>query len=140
LTHKTHPDDMTVSTLVSHLAGKAPRTFPREVEVKKSRRLLSEIVSVDNDTTAEEYEQHQPDRSHRRLLWKQKNWGIMREEAINSILGYFGSIHPGTVGWCAGTNYQQVNRRGVPFVCRPEKPTSDLLPWLQDGGVGHNQC
>ena len=140
LTHKTHPDDMTVSTLVSHLAGKAPRTFPREVEVKKSRRLLSEIVSVDNDTTAEEYEQHQPDRSHRRLLWKQKNWFIMREEAINSILGYFGSIHPGTVGWCAGTNYQQVNRRGVPFVCRPEEPTSDLLPWLQDGGVGHNQC
>lgn len=140
LTHKTHPDDMTVSTLVSHLAGKAPRTFPREVEVKKSRRLLSETVSVDNDTTAEEYEQHQPDRSHRRLLWKQKNWGIMREEAINSILGYFGSIHPGTVGWCAGTNYQQVNRRGVPFVCRPEKPTLDLVPWLQDGGVGRNQC
>lgn len=140
LTHKTHPDDMTVSTLVSHLAGKAPRTFPREVEVKKSRRLLSETVSVDNDTTAEEYEQHQPDQSHRRLLWKQKNWGIMREEAINSILGYFGSIHPGTVGWCAGTNYQQVNRRGVPFVCRPEKPTLDLVPWLQDGGVGRNQC
>lgn len=145
LTHKTHPDDMTVSTLVSHLAGKAPRTFPREVEVKKSRRLFSETVSlqeedVDNDTTAEEYEQYKSDRSHRRLLWKQKNWGIMREEAINSILGYFGSIHPGTVGWCAGTNYQQVNRRGVPFVCRPEKPTSDLLPWLQDGGVGHNQC
>lgn len=140
LTHKTHPDDMTVSTLVSHLAGKAPRTFPREVEVKKSRRLLSEIVSVDNDTTAEEYEQYKSDRSHRRLLWKQKNWGIMREEAINSILGYFGSIHPGTVGWCAGTNYQQVNRRGVPFVCRPEKPTLDLVPWLQDGGVGRNQC
>lgn len=140
LTHKTHPDDMTVSTLVSHLAGKAPRTFPREVEVKKSRRLLSETVSVDNDTTAEEYEQHQPDQSHRRLLWKQKNWFIMREEAINSILGYFGSIHPGTVGWCAGTNYQQVNRSGVPFVCRPEKPTLDLVPWLQDGGVGRNQC
>lgn len=145
LTHKTHPDDMTVSTLVSHLAGKAPRTFPREVEVKKSRRLFSETVSlqeedVDNDTTAEEYEQYKSDRSHRRLLWKQKNWGIMREEAINSILGYFGSIHPGTVGWCAGTNYQQVNRRGVPFVCRPEKPTLDLVPWLQDGGVGRNQC
>mmetsp|Transcript_14540 Transcript_14540/g.31039 ORF Transcript_14540/g.31039 Transcript_14540/m.31039 type:complete len:137 (+) Transcript_14540:3-413(+) len=64
----------------------------------------------------------------------------MREEAINSILGYFGSIHPGTVGWCAGTPYMKNNNRGVPFVCHPEKPTLDLLPWLAEGGIGSTQC
>ncbi|KAL9183559.1 hypothetical protein ACHAXT_004415 [Thalassiosira profunda] len=78
--------------------------------------------------------------SHRRLLWKQKNWGGMREEAINSILGYFGSIHPGTVGWCAGTPHMRDNNRGVPYVCHPEKPTLDLIPWLNEGGIGSTQC
>ena len=64
----------------------------------------------------------------------------MREEAVNSILGYFGSIHPGTVGWCAGTQYMRPNSRGVPFVCHPEKPTLNLIPWLVEGGIGSKQC
>jgi hypothetical protein len=64
----------------------------------------------------------------------------MREEAINSIVGYFGSIHPGTVGWCAGTDYMKPNKRGVPFVCRPEKPSLDLIPWLNKGGIGNSIC
>ena len=64
----------------------------------------------------------------------------MRLEAINSIVGYFGSIHPGTVGWCGGTPYMKHNDRGVPFVCHPEAPTLDLIPWLTEGGVGSNQC
>lgn len=144
--HKTMPDDMTVSTLVSHLSGKAPRTFPREVKDVARRRLLSSESSIsfpldDDDVDNEILKKlHPPDASHRRLLWKQKGWGNMRLEAINSIVGYFGSIHPGTVGWCGGTPYMKHNARGVPFVCHPEAPTLDLIPWLTEGGVGSNQC
>jgi len=145
VTHKTMPDDMTVSTLISHLSGRAPRTFPREVF--NAKRRLSSVDMIDPVPLQNEHisdrsrsQSLQPDQSHRRLLWKQKNWGGMREEAINSILGYFGSIHPGTVGWCAGTSYMKNNNRGVPFVCHPEKPSLDLLPWLTKGGIGSTQC
>lgn len=143
--HKTMPDDMTVSTLISHLSGRAPRTFPREV-VSTSRRLTTEdliepiLMQNKHDVNQTFLKSPPPDQSHRRLLWKQKNWGAWREEAINSILGYFGSIHPGTVGWCAGTPYMRENTRGVPFVCHPEKPSLNLLPWLTEGGVGSSQC
>lgn len=144
-THKTMPDDMTVSTLVSHLAGRAPRTFPREVQAGGRRRLSSaeatyESASIYKLGDDDSIQQLHTDQSHRRLLWKQKNWGNMREEAINSIVGYFGSIHPGTVGWCAGTDYMKPNKRGVPFVCRPEKPSLDLIPWLNKGGIGNSIC
>mmetsp|Transcript_10432 Transcript_10432/g.18474 ORF Transcript_10432/g.18474 Transcript_10432/m.18474 type:complete len:339 (+) Transcript_10432:2-1018(+) len=148
VTHKTMPDDMTVSTLISHLSGRAPRTFPKDVFTPAPRRRLSSADIIDPVLLQDEQrivdhrllQSPQPDQSHRRLLWKQKNWGGMREEAINSILGYFGSIHPGTVGWCASTPYMKKNNRGVPFVCHPEKPTLDLLPWLTEGGVGSTQC
>jgi hypothetical protein len=143
--HKTMPDDMTVSTLISHLSGRAPRTFPREVkatgrrlsETESSVPIFSQYEGTDNDVLVGS---PPPDASHRRLLWKQKGWGNMRQEAINSIVGYFGSIHPGTVGWCAGTPYMKSNSRGVPFVCHPEAPSLDLIPWLTEGGIGSSQC
>lgn len=137
IAHKTMPDDMTVSTLISHLSGRAPRTFPREVDADFSKPIPSQNDVIIGD---ELLDSPLPDQSHRRLLWKQKGWGSMREEAVNSILGYFGSIHPGTVGWCAGTPYMRNNNRGVPFVCHPEKPTLNLIPWLIEGGIGSTQC
>jgi len=145
ITHKTMPDDMTVSTLISHLSGRAPRTFPREVNAGRRRLSSTDIFDnllVQNESSIDHrtLKSPPPDQSHRRLLWKQKNWGGMREEAINSILGYFGSIHPGTVGWCAGTSYMKDNSRGVPYVCHPEKPTLDMVTWLAEGGIGSAQC
>ena len=153
VTHKTMPDDMTVSTLIAHLSGRAPRTFPREVATEGDRRRLDEDsdLIMPNHTRSIQHtnisssrihrlQSPPPNQSHRRLLWKQKGWGGMREEAINSILGYFGSIHPGTVGWCAGTEYTRSNNRGVPFVCHPEKPSLGLIPWLIEGGIGSSQC
>ena len=146
-THKTMPDDMTVSTLVSHLVGRAPRTFAKDIVASGKRRLSADTTftldqfykGVDNDDDYSIQHLH-TDQFHRRLLWKQKNWGNMREEAINSIVGYFGSIHPGTVGWCAGTEYMKPGRRGVHYVCQPEKPGLDLIPWLKRGGTGNSQC
>jgi hypothetical protein len=137
LDHPTHPDDMTISTLVSHLSGKPLRTFPRFIKETKHRKL-----SERNAEDSELDEQFNPNQGRRRLLWQQKDWGNMREEAINSIVGYFGSINSGSVGWCVGTEYQQVatGKGNMRFKCEPEFPSLDQIPWLNPGGLGYDQC
>ncbi len=131
--HKTMPDDMTVSMLVSHLAGKAPRTFPREIGTTEIDR------NVESSTESGIIAQTILNQSHRRLgLWNKKGWFDMRVEAINSILGYFGSMHQGSVGWCAGTIYSQDNDENQ-SVCIPEQPTLNLIPWLNEG-IGSDHC
>lgn len=137
LDHPTHPDDMTISTLVSHLSGKPLRTFPRFIKESEHRKL-SELNAEDSELD----EQSNPNQGRRRLLWQQKDWGNMREEAINSIVGYFGSINSGSVGWCVGTEYQQVatGKGNMRFNCEPEFPSLDQIPWLNPGGLGYDQC
>lgn len=136
--HKTMPDDMTVSTLVSHLSGRAPRTVPQKITTFNTGRRLTEDSSqyysdiIANDALI-------PNQSHRRLLWKNPNWAKWREEAINSILNYFGAIHPGTVGWCAGTKYSQDHHKHH-YECKPEIPSLNMLPWLTEGGAGFDHC
>jgi len=174
--HPTHPDDQTVSAIISQLSGKPPRAFPRTVKKGQAkdnksnlrgggdgtssikatnsterRRLLAleEEYIDDHHFFAREDEQHQKlsqqrlhvDQSHRRLLWKQENWGLMREEAANSLIGYFGSLNAGSVGWCAGTQYQKKRPRSPGgFSCEPEFPTLDMIPWIKPGGVGYDIC
>lgn len=146
LDHPTHPDDMTISTLVSHLSGKPMRTFPRHFKDKR-RRLggndeIDENQQEDNYGISVEREEVHFDQSRRKLLWQQKDWGNMREEAINSILGYFGSINPGSVGWCAGTEYEKPakGKGNMRFNCEPEFPEAHMIPWLQPGGLGFDEC
>jgi hypothetical protein len=81
------------------------------------------------------------DQSHRRLLWQQPQWGDMRAEAINSIFGYFGSVSAGSVGWCVGTELLKhtVNRKSDFYDCGKKSP-SNQIPWMQKGGLGHDQC
>lgn len=148
LDHPTHPDDMTISTLVSHLIGKPLRTFPRKIKsppsnenVETNRRLLETSTAEIDDTDATE--DSLPRR--RRLLWQQKDWGNMREEAIDSIVGYFGSINPGSVGWCAGTEYQKgaEGKGNMRYDCISSKNPPPLLtqiPWMNEGGLGHDEC
>lgn len=145
LDHPTHPDDMTISTLVSHLTGKPIRTFPRYFRDQK-RRLEEEDMEieekhVEDDTS--EINVSNIENMRRRLLWQQKDWGNMREEAINSILGYFGSINPGSVGWCAGTEYEKpdTGKGNMVYKCDPEYPSgADMIPWLKEGGLGYDEC
>ena len=146
LDHPTHPDDMTISTLVSHLSGKPMRTFPRQFQRKK-RRLgedveLGDIQEEDSYVISAQREEVNVDQKRRKLLWQQKDWGNMREEAINSILGYFGSINPGSVGWCAGTEYEKPakGKGNMRFNCEPEFPEPHMIPWLQPGGLGYDEC
>lgn len=173
--HPTHPDDQTVSAIISQLSGKPPRAFPRtikkeETDVKSSlraavkaartkaanntkRRRLSALEDeyIDDHDFLEAFEDEQyqlgsqerlhVDQNHRRLLWQQKNWGPMREEAANSLIGYFGSLNGGSVGWCAGTQYQKTRPRSPGgFSCEPEFPTLDMIPWIKPGGVGYDIC
>jgi hypothetical protein len=147
LDHPTHPDDMMISTLVSHLSGKPLRTFPRKISRKKDnkRRLLdtSQTEFKDEKTIIDTMDEDLLAR--RRLMWQQKDWGKMREEAINSIVGYFGSINPGSVGWCAGTEHQS-NGRGkgnMRFDCISASnppPQLSQIPWMNEGGLGYNEC
>ncbi len=148
LDHPTHPDDMTISTLVSHLSGKPLRTFPRQFKKKKRRILTDENeLFAESTTLKNDMQQHsESGLSHgtrrRKLLWQQKDWGKMREEAINSILGYFGSVNPGSVGWCAGTEYEKpaTGRGNMRFDCDPEFPEPDMIPWMHEGGLGYDEC
>jgi len=136
LDHPTHPDDMVISTLVSHLSGKGLRSFPRRILKPRNEELpvedeinLRDIVGTDG--------------SRRRLLWEQDKWGDMRENAINIILKYFGSINPGSVGWCTGTKYFTKGDRKKEnslYRCEPEFPTQKDIPWINEGGLGYNQC
>ncbi len=143
LDHPTHPDDMTMSTLVSHLSGKALRTFPRIISEDRDRSAelgdLGKETPVEGDRTEAESEQ-----GRRKLLWQQKDWGNMREEAINSIVRYFGSINPGSVGWCAGTEYEKVDKTSkgsMGFVCESGRIVEmSKIPWMNKGGLGHDEC
>lgn len=153
LDHPTHPDDMTISTLITHLSGKPIRTFPRQWRKKKesSRRLRDngQMMKIEEDSDNDISIAYDDDESHfvnkrrRKLLWQQKDWGNMREEAINSILGYFGSINPGSVGWCAGTEYEKAaeGKGNMGFNCDPEYPEgAHMIPWLHEGGLGYDEC
>jgi len=140
LDHPTHPDDMTISTLVSHLTGKPLRTFPRNIRkpsVEDKRRLSWQNEDLD-ENTMDDVEQQ----SRRRLLWQQKDWGNMREEAIDSILNYFGSVNPGSVGWCAGTEYQEVaqGKGNMRYNCNPEMAQLSQISWMNEGGLGYDEC
>eukprot|EP00563_Minutocellus_polymorphus_P002357 CAMPEP_0181032382 /NCGR_PEP_ID=MMETSP1070-20121207/6713_1 /TAXON_ID=265543 /ORGANISM="Minutocellus polymorphus, Strain NH13" /LENGTH=647 /DNA_ID=CAMNT_0023109777 /DNA_START=140 /DNA_END=2083 /DNA_ORIENTATION=- len=166
--HPTHPDDQTVSAIISQLSGKPPRAFPRTIKkgktedkanlrggggsvvnskatnsTKRRRLLASEEEYIDDGIflTEEEGNQLHVDQNHRRLLWQQKNWGPMREEAANSLIGYFGSLNAGSIGWCAGTQYQKKQPRSPGgFSCDPEFPTLDMVPWIKHGGLGFDIC
>jgi len=145
LDHPTHPDDMTISTLVSHLSGKPIRTFPRSIE-KTERRNLRDVDTGENKSVFENYEgfhsKVENGEHRRKLLWQQDDWGNMREEAINSILGYFGSINPGSIGWCAGTEYEVKSnpKENLTFNCKPFYPERHMVPWINEGGIGFDEC
>mmetsp|Transcript_39255 Transcript_39255/g.57331 ORF Transcript_39255/g.57331 Transcript_39255/m.57331 type:complete len:576 (+) Transcript_39255:25-1752(+) len=137
LDHPTKPDDITMSSLVSQLSGKAPRVFPRRINEQKQEAESNTAPML--ETPAEE-------QNRRRLLWTDNMdiWAEIREEAINSVNGYFGSVNPGSVGWCAGTEYHKekkifskVEKR---HQCEPYFPTLNLVPWINEGMLGYNQC
>lgn len=123
LEHPTHPDDMYTSILVSHLSGKSPRVYPFRLRFGTRRRLVETSSKNETSTYAG--------------LWTSQNWGMMREEAMNTIVEYFGSLGPGSVGWCAGTELYIEKGTTCPDNKRPH---ADTIPWMHEGGLGYDEC
>jgi len=131
--HPVNPDDGTVSTLVSQLAGRAPRVYPRRIN------------EADDDVSAGGDQNKKEQRHGRRLMdginWdakgahdKKMNWGRLRSDAANSLARYFGSINSGSIGWCYGTQYQKGE------YCKPEMASVGMLPWMKGDHTPRDTC
>jgi len=133
--HPVHPDDVTVSTIVSHVSGRAPKVY--------SRRLN---LTGWNTTTITKKRRLQDD--HRRLLWNDGDigiWAQKRESSVNSLLSYFGSINSGANGWCYGTPYHVQNKFDVNTtmgqdICDPWIAQGNMLPWMTNDTRPLERC
>jgi len=165
LDHPVHPDDMTVSMVVSQLAGRAPRVYSRRLNpqdkpvaatAKKRRRLLE--AEYDDDE-AEEYEEEpvdwgvvpQSELQRRRSLmfsicWDcgagmtemKQYWAELRTEAVNSLVRYFGSLNSGSIGWCErDSQYYDASKDGR---CHPLMARQGWLPWMKPDGTPKDTC
>jgi Glycosyl transferase family 64 domain len=161
LMHPVHPDDMTVSMIVSQLAGLAPRVYSRridrseqgskEAKHKPRRRLLEtdETISELHDTDLGLIPLSEIQR-HRSLMFSicwdcgsgmtemKQYWAELRTEAVNSLVRYFGSINSGSIGWCTyQSEYYDVNKDGR---CWPVMAKVGMLPWMKSDGTPQDTC
>lgn len=135
--HPVHPDDITVSMMVSQLAGRAPKVYSRRINMDEKAKQLK----IAKDT----------EKQRRRLLfnidWDKNHnmdeakemWAGLRSGAVNSLVRYFGSMNSGSLGWCYGTEFHAKNKRGE-NVCEPEMARFGKLPWLNDDHTAKKQC
>lgn len=155
LEHPVHPDDMTVSMLVSQLAGVAPKVYSRRLKAKATsttKRRMMETSDQSEDTELyEEYAYHQ----HKRRLaaagmggvcWdcgsgmtEQKEiWAYLRTEAISSLVRYFGSLSTGSIGWCPmDSPFYSYKRDGR---CNPDMAEIGSLSWMNADGSPKTTC
>eukprot|EP00934_Nitzschia_sp_Nitz4_P003268 Nitzschia sp. Nitz4//scaffold403_size10707//5645//7207//NITZ4_009063-RA/size10707-processed-gene-0.2-mRNA-1//1//CDS//3329551086//3258//frame0 len=157
LAHPTHPDDATVSTIVSQLSGRAPLVYSRrlqgflenkegDTEQNGGRRRLEALQQPTNRTaTAMEDMQLPPD--HRRLMdginWDAGGnhdlkmvWGNKRSNVANSLTRYFGSINPGSLGWCHDTPWYKAEANE----CDPVMAHRGTLPWMTPENLPKDTC
>ena len=151
LQHPVHPDDVTVSTVVSHLAGKAPRVYSRRLnglgrnkdqavphEQPKRRRLAEEPQA----------QQAQPknQKGMGGICWDcgagmtdaKRIWAELRGQAINTLIRYFGSINTGSIGWCyEDSQYYNPKKDGK---CFPIMAKVGWLSWMNPDGTPKTTC
>jgi Glycosyl transferase family 64 domain len=161
LMHPVHPDDMTVSMIVSQLAGLAPRVYSRRIDRrdqskkkergKPHRRLMEpdENISEPNDANIGLIPFSELQR-HRSLMFSicwdcgsgmtemKQYWAELRTEAVNALVRYFGSINSGSIGWCTyQSEYYDVNKDGR---CWPVMAKLGMLPWMKGDGTPVETC
>ena len=124
--HRTKPDDMFVSLLISQLSGRGPKLYPR-------KRYAGYVKGLNTSSSTSNMAFN-----HRRLLWENENWFEARADAANSLMRYFGSIPPPSVGWCAGSHYLFHN--GSQYECSVDYPKMEMLPWMNEWGSTYHQC
>jgi len=135
LAHPVHPDDITVSTIVSHLAGRAPKVYSRRLNpdtesTDVQRRRLSEekkggIGGICWDCGSG-------------MTEKKQIWADLRSQAINTLIRYFGSINSGSIGWCEGTEYYDPTKKDGK--CKPIMAKQGWLPWMNKDGTPKTTC
>lgn len=158
--HPVHPDDITVSTIVSQVAGRAPRVYSRRLNpdtTNVERRRLNTLEGDVDDSSLllesvdtgiiPESEQH------RALLFgidwdagagmsdAKQYWADLRTEAINALTQYFGSVNSGSIGWCEGTKYfvPNPNKRKT-GKCKSDMAKQGWLPWMTAENKPINFC
>uniref|UniRef100_A0A7S0BWK0 Glycosyl transferase 64 domain-containing protein n=1 Tax=Proboscia inermis TaxID=420281 RepID=A0A7S0BWK0_9STRA len=143
LDHPTHPDDISVSIILSQLTGKSPRVYSRFFhKIKRdgknivTRKQFNNRDVINNVKTPEST-------MHRRLLWQDQSsihvWANLREEALNMVVGYFGSVSPGSIGFCLGAEAHEKNAEGINY-CKPKFLFPDDIPWKKSGGLENSRC
>ncbi len=166
LLHPVHPDDMTVSMIVSQLAGVAPRVYSRRldrIQPKKGRQLTERFVTAENKTSDDSEQSHSDEswdmmgiiplseqQRHRSLMFSicwdcgagmtemKQYWAELRTEAVNALVRYFGSINSGSIGWCTtDSEYYNVNKDGR---CWPTMAKQGMLPWMNSDGTPKATC
>ena len=156
LMHPVHPDDMTVSMIVSQLAGVAPRVYSRrldrkdQVKKKTHRRRLLEQEEEDDDSDSIGVVPRSEIQRHRSLMFSicwdcgsgmtemKQFWAELRTEAVNALVRYFGSINSGSIGWCPrSSEYYDVRKDGR---CWPVMAKQGMLPWMNPDGTPKDTC
>lgn len=131
--HPVHPDDVTVSTIVSHVAGRAPMVYSRRINPKDEKKKIRRRLLLERDLY---------NFPRRRLLWEDvspQEWATMRSMAVNSLVSYFGGINSGSLGWCHGTEYQKKDKKGNVF-CDPLMANVGMLPWMTPDHKPKDTC
>jgi Glycosyl transferase family 64 domain len=132
--HPVHPDDITVSTIVSHVSGRAPKVYSRRLNRHDILGNSTELESLDQTLEGLDkqndgyFKDNQP---RRRLLWDDGShdvWARKRESAVDSLLGYFGSINSGSDGWCYGTRFHDLTKN----ICIPDQAKEGMLSWMSE--------
>lgn len=116
--HPVRPDDVTVSMVVSQLAGKAPRVYSRRMSGEDTEKKAAIDKQQLKSLRDQKRQLHLQDElgyrnallNHRRLMFginwdakggmndQKKFWAALRTEAINALVQYFGSINSGSIG------------------------------------------
>lgn len=150
--HPVHPDDITVSTIVSHVAGRAPKVYSRRINPKQKEQVVVVVTKNETADTArrrrlqqQQQDYHKNDYPRRRLLWQdvsKDDWATMRSMAVNSLVSYFGGVNSGSLGWCHGTPQQeQVTNKGkTSAICKPEMANIGMLPWMTEDNKPKDTC
>lgn len=137
--HPVHPDDITVSMMVSQLAGRSPKVYSRRINLETKEAQLKEAARLRAlDQRRRLLFNIDWDKNHNMDDSKEK-WAQLRSGAVNSLVRYFGSMNSGSIGWCFGTEYHQKNKQGEDY-CNPEMARFGKLPWLNIDHTVKDEC
>lgn len=154
LKHPVHPDDVTVSAVVSQLAGLAPRVYSRRLKPPSTEEKEAHFAAIGHSVSDERRLQEREEKSEEKkkpkggiggICWdcgagmteKKQVWADLRSQAVNAIIRYFGSINSGSIGWCHETEFYDPSKDGR---CKPVMAKQGYLSWMNLDGTPKSTC